>query len=98
MAIEVERIAEAQRFTAKLMAEQRAAQPADGPDATLVVAPIAMPSVLIVDDEPNIRRMVGALLSAEGYEVRDAHDGATGLVARARVRAGRAAARPHDAR
>jgi two-component system nitrogen regulation response regulator NtrX len=38
-----------------------------------------MPSVLIVDDEPNIRRMVGALLGAEGYEVRDAHDGATGL-------------------
>jgi two-component system, NtrC family, nitrogen regulation response regulator NtrX len=39
-----------------------------------------MPSVLIVDDEPNIRRMVGALLSAEGYEVRDAPDGATGIV------------------
>ncbi|HEY4306402.1 MAG TPA: sigma-54 dependent transcriptional regulator [Gemmatimonadaceae bacterium] len=39
-----------------------------------------MPSVLIIDDEPNIRRMVGALLSAEGYEVRDAADGATGLV------------------
>src|SRR4051812_1721557 len=38
-----------------------------------------MPSVLIIDDEPNIRRMVGALLSAEGYEVRDAPDGATGI-------------------
>ncbi len=38
-----------------------------------------MPSVLIVDDEPNIRRMVGALLGAEGYDVRDAADGATGL-------------------
>src|SRR5918911_4601112 len=38
-----------------------------------------MPTVLIVDDEPNIRRMVGALLGAEGYEVRDAQDGATGL-------------------
>src|SRR3954467_4612319 len=38
-----------------------------------------MPSVLIVDDEPNIRRMVGALLAAEGYEVRDAADGAAGL-------------------
>jgi two-component system nitrogen regulation response regulator NtrX len=36
-------------------------------------------SVLIIDDEPNIRRMVGALLVAEGYEVRDAHDGAGGL-------------------
>lgn len=38
-----------------------------------------MPSVLIVDDEPNIRRMVGALLSSEGYDVRDAADGVTGL-------------------
>jgi two-component system, NtrC family, nitrogen regulation response regulator NtrX len=38
-----------------------------------------MPSVLIVDDEPNIRRMVGALLAAEGYEVRDAQDGQSGL-------------------
>ncbi|AHG90134.1 sigma-54 factor interaction domain-containing protein [Gemmatirosa kalamazoonensis] len=38
-----------------------------------------MPSVLLVDDEPNIRRMVGALLASEGYEVRDAADGASGL-------------------
>jgi two-component system nitrogen regulation response regulator NtrX len=36
-------------------------------------------SVLIIDDEPNIRRMVGALLSAEGYDVREAPDGATGV-------------------
>ncbi|MFN2397703.1 MAG: sigma-54-dependent transcriptional regulator [Gemmatimonadaceae bacterium] len=40
-----------------------------------------MPSVLIVDDEPNIRRMVGALLFAEGYTVRDAGDGVAGLTA-----------------
>ncbi|MDQ6612042.1 MAG: sigma-54 dependent transcriptional regulator [Gemmatimonadota bacterium] len=39
-----------------------------------------MPSVLIVDDEPNIRRMVGALLSAGGYDVRDAADGVAGLL------------------
>jgi two-component system, NtrC family, nitrogen regulation response regulator NtrX len=38
-----------------------------------------MSSVLIVDDEPNIRRMVGALLISEGYEVRDAAEGAVGL-------------------
>src|SRR5262249_59403676 len=38
-----------------------------------------IPSVLIVDADPNIRRMVGALLSAEGYEVRDAPDGQAGL-------------------
>jgi two-component system nitrogen regulation response regulator NtrX len=38
-----------------------------------------VPSVLIVDDEANIRRMVGALLAAEGYEVRDAADGSAGV-------------------
>jgi two-component system nitrogen regulation response regulator NtrX len=38
-----------------------------------------MSTVLIIDDEQNIRRMVGALLGAEGYEVRDAADGATGV-------------------
>jgi two-component system nitrogen regulation response regulator NtrX len=38
-----------------------------------------MPTVLIIDDEPNIRRMVGALLGAEGYEVKDASDGVTGI-------------------
>jgi DNA-binding NtrC family response regulator len=38
-----------------------------------------MPSVLIVDDEPNIRRMVGALLGAEGYEVRDAPSGSAAV-------------------
>ncbi|MGH7670703.1 MAG: response regulator transcription factor, partial [Gemmatimonadaceae bacterium] len=39
-----------------------------------------MSSILIIDDEPNIRRMVGALLTAEGFEVREAADGATGVV------------------
>lgn len=34
-----------------------------------------MPTVLIADDEPNIRRMVGALLGAEGYDVCDAANG-----------------------
>ena len=38
-----------------------------------------MPSVLIADDEPNIRRMVGALLRTEGYEVREACSGADAL-------------------
>ena len=44
-----------------------------------------MPSVLIIDDEPNIRRMVGALLTAEGYEVRDAPDGTQGVARAAEV-------------
>jgi two-component system, NtrC family, nitrogen regulation response regulator NtrX len=38
-----------------------------------------MASVLIIDDEPNIRKMVGALLGAEGYEVREAPDGRAGV-------------------
>jgi two-component system nitrogen regulation response regulator NtrX len=38
-----------------------------------------MATVLIVDDEPNIRRMVGALLSGEGHEVKEAASGAQGL-------------------
>ncbi len=38
-----------------------------------------MPSVLIIDDEPNIRRMVSALLTSEGFEVRDAADGVAGI-------------------
>lgn len=40
-----------------------------------------MPFALIIDDEPNIRRMVGALLAAEGFEVGDAADGAAGVTA-----------------
>ncbi|MFN2317126.1 MAG: sigma-54-dependent transcriptional regulator [Gemmatimonadales bacterium] len=41
-----------------------------------------MPSrVLIVDDEANIRRMLGALLRAEGYEVADAANGNAALLA-----------------
>ncbi len=39
-----------------------------------------MSSVLIIDDEPNIRRMVGALLTAEGFEVREAPDGPSGIM------------------
>lgn len=39
-----------------------------------------MPTILIVDDEANIRRMVGALLVSEGYEVREAPSGAEGVM------------------
>jgi two-component system nitrogen regulation response regulator NtrX len=38
-------------------------------------------SILIIDDEPNIRRMLGSLLRAEGYEVREAESGASGVAA-----------------
>src|ERR671926_1175338 len=40
-----------------------------------------MPDILIVDDETNIRRMVGALLSAEGFTTREAPNGASGVAA-----------------
>ncbi len=38
-----------------------------------------MPSVLIVDDEPNIRRMLRGLLESEGYRVAEAADGGAGV-------------------
>jgi len=44
-----------------------------------------VPIVLIADDEPNIRRMVGALLTGEGYEVTETP---SGVEAVARVREG----------
>ena len=39
------------------------------------------PRVLLVDDEANIRRMVGALLEAEGFDTRQAANGAAALAA-----------------
>jgi two-component system, NtrC family, nitrogen regulation response regulator NtrX len=38
-----------------------------------------MPSILIVDDEANIRRMLRGLLEAEGYAVSEAEDGGAGV-------------------
>ena len=37
------------------------------------------PRVLLVDDEANIRRMVGALLESEGFETVEAPDGNAAL-------------------
>lgn len=46
-----------------------------------------MPSrILIVDDEANIRRMLGALLRAEGYEVAEAPNGNAALLVLDEVR------------
>jgi two-component system nitrogen regulation response regulator NtrX len=44
-----------------------------------------VPIVLIADDEPNIRRMVGALLTGEGYEVAETPSGVEAI---ARVKEG----------
>ena len=40
-----------------------------------------MPTILLIDDEPNIRRMLGALLRAEGFEVVEAGNGNAALIA-----------------
>ena len=39
-----------------------------------------MSTILLIDDEPNIRRMLGALLRAEGYEVVEAGNGNAALM------------------
>ncbi|MFI5234237.1 MAG: sigma-54-dependent transcriptional regulator [Gemmatimonadales bacterium] len=40
-----------------------------------------MPRILLIDDEANIRRMLGALLRAEGFEVAEAPNGNAALLA-----------------
>ena len=42
------------------------------------------PSILVVDDEPDIRELVGEILADEGYDVRDAENGETARKAFAR--------------
>jgi two-component system, OmpR family, response regulator MprA len=42
---------------------------------------MAAASVLVVDDDPPIRRMLERTLAAEGYDVRSAADGGTALAA-----------------
>ena len=42
---------------------------------------MAMPKILIIDDEPSIVSLVGAYLKPEGYEVLTANDGPSGLKA-----------------
>ncbi len=37
--------------------------------------------ILIVDDDPPVRRMLARTIGAEGYEVQEAADGALALVA-----------------
>ena len=39
------------------------------------------PRILLVDDETNIRKMVGALLESEGFETAEAANGGAALAA-----------------
>src|SRR5690606_22117226 len=50
----------------------------------IVIERETRPRILIVDDEPNLRKVLGALLEQAGYEVHAEPDGASAL---ARVRA-----------
>jgi two-component system, OmpR family, response regulator len=43
------------------------------------------PTVLVVDDDPAARRLVGIWLEERGFAVHDAHDGETGLREAARL-------------
>src|SRR5690349_2245678 len=52
---------------------QRGASVADDP------APNASGRILVVDDEPHIRRVLEAMLGKEGFEVQSASDGEEGL-------------------
>ena len=45
-----------------------------------------MPTVLVVDDDVNIRRLVAMTLRLEGYTVREAEDGQHALESYCRVR------------
>ena len=51
-----------------------ARRPADGP-----VANPDAPAILVVEDQPDVRRMLVTALQIEGYRVAEAHDAAAGL-------------------
>ena len=55
-----------------------AAQPTN--PATPPVAEIDRPVVLIVDDDPDIRRRIAVLMDSAGWSVREARDGETALL------------------
>ena len=57
-----------------------------------------MTLVLVVDDEPQIRRALRTSLEAHGYEVATVGTGEEGVVGAAEQRAGPDAARPRAAR
>jgi len=48
------------------------------PSTTVPMAPV---SVLVIDDDPDVRRFIAAALEEQGYRVRQANDGREGLAA-----------------
>jgi CheY-like chemotaxis protein len=46
---------------------------------------VTAPTILLVDDEPDVRRLVGEQLRAEGYEVTEAEDARGGRLAATRL-------------
>jgi PAS domain S-box-containing protein len=56
------------------------AQPAEAAAETERKAAKRKPaSVLVIDDDPDVRAFIAATLEEQGYRVREAHDGRTGL-------------------
>ena len=45
-----------------------------------------MPSVLVIDDDPDIRALVRAILQEEGFEVEEAENGVVGSTSTATTR------------
>ena len=62
-------------------AEQHLVRQADQPAAELVATAARTASVLVVDDDPNVRAFIAASLADFGYRVREANDGPSGLQA-----------------
>jgi CheY-like chemotaxis protein len=50
-------------------------------EPTSAVVPLARLSVLVIDDDPDVRAFIVATLEEQGYRVRDAGDGREGLAA-----------------
>lgn len=48
-------------------------------EGTLTIGGVSRPRILVVDDEPELRRMLRRYLDAEGFEVAEATDGETAL-------------------
>ena len=63
-------------------ADDAVSEASTGPDEpTSATVPLARLSVLVIDDDPDVRAFIVASLEEQGYRVRDAADGREGLAA-----------------